>query len=144
MHTHSPVFLPMAILALWTMHVLLMVPFARFRAARQGQVTAEDFRYGESERVPDAVRLPNRHFMNLLEVPVLFYVAGFMAFLTHNVDGLILGLSWAYVALRVGHSIVHLGHNNVMHRLTLFAISNVVVSLIWWVLLYRLVTAPTT
>jgi hypothetical protein len=139
MHTYSPVFLPMAILALWTMHVL--IPFARFKAGRQGQVTAEDFRYGESERVPDAVRLPNRHFMNLLEVPVLFYVAGFMAFLTHNVDGLILGLSWAYVALRLGHSIVHLGHNNVMHRLTLFAVSNVVVSLIWWVLLYRLVTA---
>ncbi len=141
MHTYSPVFLPMAILALWTMHALLMIPFARFKAARQGQVTAEDFRYGESERVPDAVRLPNRHFMNLLEVPVLFYVAGFMAFLTHNVDSLILWLSWAYVALRLGHSIVHLGHNNVMHRLTLFALSNVVVSLIWWVLLYRLVTA---
>lgn len=142
MQTYSPVFLPMAILALWTMHVLLMIPFARFKAGRQGQVTAEDFRYGESERVPDTVRLPNRNFMNLLEVPVLFYVAGFMAYLTHNVDGLIMGLAWAYVALRVGHSVVHLGHNNVMHRLTLFAISNVVVSLIWWVLLYRLVTAP--
>lgn len=141
MHTYSPIFLPMAILALWTMSVLLLVPFARFKAGRQGQITAEDFRYGESDRVPDAVRLPNRNFMNLLEVPVLFYVAGFTAFLTYNVDSLIMGLAWAFLALRIGHSIVHLGYNNVMHRLTLFAISNVVISVIWWVLLYRLLTA---
>ena len=137
----SPVFLPMAVLALWTMHVLLLIPIARFRAAGKGQVSVEDFRYGESERVPDAVRLPNRNFMNLLEVPVLFYVAGFTAFLTGHVDGLILGLAWGYVALRVGHSLVHLSYNNVFHRLSLFALSNVVVSVMWWVLLYRLLTA---
>jgi len=141
MHTYSPIFLPMAILALWTMHVLLLVPFARFKAGKQGQITTDDFRYGESARVPDAVRLPNRNFMNLLEVPVLFYVAGFTAFLTNNVDSLIVGLAWAFLALRIGHSIVHLGYNNVMHRLTLFAISNVVISVIWWVLLYRMLTA---
>lgn len=141
MHTYSPIFLPMAILALWTMHVLLLIPFARIRAGKQGQVTVEDFRYGESERVPDDVRLPNRNFMNLLEVPVLFYVAGFTAFLTHNVDALIMGLAWVYLALRIGHSLVHLTYNKVMHRLSLFAISNVVISLIWWVLLYRLVTS---
>lgn len=141
MNTPSAVFLPIAVLALWTLTVLLMIPFARIKAGRQGQITPEDFRYGESARVPDFVRLPNRNFMNLLEVPVLFYVAAFVAFLTQHVDGLIMALSWAYVALRVGHSLVHLGYNNVMHRLALFAVSNVVVSVIWWVLLYRLVIA---
>ena len=140
MTTSSPVFLPMAVLALWTMHVLLLVPIARFKAAGKGQVTADDFRYGESARVPDDVRLPNRNFMNLLEVPVLFYVAGFVAFLSGHVDGLIMTLAWVYVALRLAHSIVHISYNNVMHRLSLFAIGNVVISLIWWVLLYRLVT----
>ncbi|MGC4061967.1 MAG: MAPEG family protein [Aquabacterium sp.] len=142
MTTSSPIFLPMAVLALWTMNILLLVPIARFRAAGKGQVDAEDFRYGESARVPDAVRLPNRNFMNLLEVPVLFYVAGFIALLSGHVDGLIVGLAWAYVALRIGHSLVHVSYNKVMHRLTLFAVSNVVVSVMWWVLLYRLVTAP--
>ena len=86
MATNSAIFLPMAILALWTMTVLLLVPIARFKAGRQGLVSADDFRYGESARVPDSVRLPNRNFMNLLEVPVLFYVAGFTAFLTQQVD----------------------------------------------------------
>lgn len=140
MATNSAIFLPMAILALWTMTVLLLVPIARFKAGRQGLVSADDFRYGESARVPDSVRLPNRNFMNLLEVPVLFYVAGFTAFLTQQVDALILGLAWAYLALRIGHSAIHVTYNNVMHRLALFATSNVVISAIWWVLLYRLLT----
>jgi hypothetical protein len=131
----------MAILAIWTMMVLLLIPIARFRAGSKGQVNFEDFRYGESDRVPDSVRLPNRNFMNLLEVPVLFYVAGFMAFLTGHVDGLVMGLAWTYVALRLGHSVVHLSYNNVPHRLVLFAASNGVVAVMLWVLLYRLLTA---
>jgi len=72
---------------------------------------------------------------------VLFYVAGFMAFLSGHVDGLFMSLAWVYVALRIAHSLVHVSYNHVFHRLTLFAISNVVVSVMWWVLLYRLVTA---
>jgi hypothetical protein len=141
MNAHFTIFLPMAVLALWTLLVLLLIPMARFKAGRQRRVTTEDFRYGESAQVPDAVRLPNRNFMNLLEVPVLFYVAGFMAFLMQQADGFIVAASWAYVALRVGHSLVHLSYNNVMHRLGLFALSNGVVVVIWWVLLYRLLTA---
>jgi hypothetical protein len=141
MNTHFTIFLPMAVLALWTLQVLLLIPMARFKAGRQRQITPEDFRYGESANVPDQVRLPNRNFMNLLEVPVLFYVASFVAFLTQHADGLILALCWAFVALRIAHSVVHLSYNKVMHRLVLFALSNVVVSVIWWVLLYRLLTA---
>jgi len=139
MTTSSPIFLPMTVLALWTMHVPLLVPIPRFKAAGKGQVNAEDFRYGESERVPDYVRLPNRNFMNLLEVPVLFYVAGFIAFLSGHVDALFVTLAWLYVALRLAHSIVHVSYNKVMHRLALFAISNVLVAVMWWVLLYRLI-----
>ncbi len=133
--------LPMAVLALWTMHVLLMVPFARFKAARAGLVGTEDFRFGESERVPDAVRLPNRNFMNLLEVPVLWYLAGFTAMAIGLHHPVWLGLSWLYVALRIVHSVVHLrtGHSVVL-RLSVFAISNVVVVAMWWWLLVVLIT----
>lgn len=141
MPSTSPIFVPMTVLAIWTMLVLLLVPIARFRAGGKGQVDFEDFRYGESSRVPDSVRLPNRNFMNLLEVPVLFYVTGVIAFLAGQVDDLVMGLAWTYVALRLGHSVVHLSYNNVLHRLVLFATSNVVVSAMLVVQLYRLMTA---
>jgi len=122
---------PMSVLAGWTLIVLLLIPYARFRAAFRGRVTAADFRYGESDRVPADVSLPNRNMMNLLELPVLFYVACLALYVTGSVDAVSLYLAWAYVALRVAHSLVHLTYNSIVHRLSVFAASNVVLILIW-------------
>jgi hypothetical protein len=53
----------MCALAAWTFAVLLLIPMARFKAAAQGSVNAgDDFRYGESARVPGAVALPWLYF----------------------------------------------------------------------------------
>ena len=65
---------PVLALILWTFLVLLLVPVRRFRAAFAGRVAVSDFCQGESARVPSDVSLPNRVFMNLTEVPPLFYV----------------------------------------------------------------------
>jgi hypothetical protein len=131
MTSPTTLFQPLTVLVMWTMLVLLQVPIRRFRAGFKGQVVANDFRYGESSQVPPEVRIPNRNFMNLLEVPLLFYVGCLLAFVTQHTDNLLVNLAWVYVALRVAHSLVHLSYNHVMHRLVLFAISNVVVVAFW-------------
>ncbi len=69
--------------------------------------------------------------MNLLQVPVLFYVVCFTMFLAQGVTESFVDLAWGYVALRVLHSLVHLTYNKVKHRLLLFAASNVVVVVMW-------------
>jgi hypothetical protein len=127
---------PMAALAGLTFAVLLLIPYARFRAGARGQVTARDFRYGESASVPGEVSLPNRNLMNLLELPVLFYVGCLAFYVTGTVDTSAVVLAWAYVALRVVHSAIHLTYNRVFHRLSAFAASNVVLVALWirWVL----------
>lgn len=127
----SAIFYPVAALVALTFAVLLIIPYARFRAAFRGQVKAKDFRYGESANVPGAVSLPNRNLMNLLELPLLFYVVCIALYVTGTVDGVALGLAWAYVALRAAHSAVHLTYNNVFHRLAVFAAGNVVLLAIW-------------
>jgi hypothetical protein len=132
------IFLPVAALALWTLLVLGLVPIARFRAAAAGRVSAHDFKTGESLQVPPDVSVPTRAFMNLLEVPVLFYMACIVAFLTNHVEGRLITLAWIYVVLRVAHSLVYLVYNNVMHRLAVFAISNFVVIAIWLMLTSQL------
>lgn len=131
MSSPNAIFQPVSALVLWTLTVLLLIPIARFRAASKRQIGPEDFRYGESAQVPDPVRLPNRNFMNLLEVPVLFYAGALIAFLTQQADPMSLRLAWLYVGLRVAHSLVHLTYNNVVHRLTLFALSNIVILIFW-------------
>jgi len=125
------ILLPMAALVAWTFAVLLLIPYARFRAAFRGRVTVRDFRYGESDKVPGDVSLPNRNLMNLLEMPVLFYVACLTCFVTASTDTAAVYLAWFYVGLRIAHSLVHVTYNNVFHRLSVFATSNVVLIVIW-------------
>jgi hypothetical protein len=122
------ILLPVVALALWTMLVLLLIPFVRVRAAVRREVRAGDFRYGESDNVPLEVRIPNRNYMNLLEVPVLFYVACIVAFAAGVVTNTEVVLAWLFVALRVVHSAIHLTYNNVLHRLAAFATGNFVLA----------------
>jgi hypothetical protein len=68
--------------------------------------------------------------MNLLEIPVLFYVVSIVAFAAHLADPPAVVLAWTYVGLRVLHSLVHLTYNNVIHRLVVFAASNGVLVII--------------
>ena len=122
---------PMVALATLTFAVLLLIPVRRFRAGFAGQIKYDDFKYGESARVPPEVSIPNRNMMNLLELPVLFYVACLTDLVTDRVDDGALTLAWAYVGLRVAHSAIHLTYNRVRHRLVVFAVSNVVLIMFW-------------
>jgi hypothetical protein len=122
---------PMVALATLTFAVLLLIPLRRFRAGIAGQIVYDDFKYGESARVPPEVGIPNRNMMNLLELPVLFYVACLAYFVVGHVDGAALALAWAYVGLRAAHSAIHLSYNRVRHRLLAFAASNVVLIMLW-------------
>jgi hypothetical protein len=50
------------------------------------------------------------------------------------VDAVGLGLAWAFVALRIAHSAVHLTYNHVVHRMRVFALSVLVLLTLWiWI-----------
>ena len=74
------------------------------------------------------------NFRNLFELPVLFYLAVVVAFLTEQVSGLMLGLAWTFVALRVAHSAIHCSYNKVMHRFEAYLLGGVVLWILWGVL----------
>jgi hypothetical protein len=121
----------MGALAALTFLVLVLIPVRRFQAAFRGQVKRDDFKFGESANVPGGVSIPNRNYMNLLELPLLFYVLCLMMYVSDRVTPLALNLAWAYVALRAAHSVVHLTFNHVFARLVAFAASNVVLTVMW-------------
>ncbi|HLZ76217.1 MAPEG family protein [Phenylobacterium sp.] len=131
------IFTPMGSLAFLTFGVLLLIPLRRFRAGAAGEIVSDDFKFGESANVPGHVAIPNRNYMNLLELPMLFYVGSLMFYVTSKVDGLVLGIAWLYVGLRIVHSIIHLTYNKVMHRLAPFALSNVVLMAYWLIFFLR-------
>jgi hypothetical protein len=122
---------PMFALVLLTFSVLIQIPIRRFRAAYRGQVTVEDFRLGESANVPMTTSLPNRNYMNLLELPVLFYVLCLGLYVTGRADSTSCLLAWIYVGLRVVHSAIHVTYNHVIQRLVVFATSNFLLAGCW-------------
>jgi len=71
------------------------------------------------------------NFRNLFELPVLFYVALFVAWATGQVTPVALGLAWAFVGLRILHSLVHCTYNTVLHRFSLHATGAMVLWVLW-------------
>lgn len=138
---NSSILYPVFALAAWTFLVLLLIPFYRVRAGLRREIRTEDFRYGESATVPGYVSIPNRNYMNLLELPILFYVVCILFFVAGSATALTINVAWIYVGLRVIHSIIHLSYNNVIHRLTAFASSNVVLILLWLIAARQIIAA---
>ena len=132
--SQAAILAPMLALVGWTLAVL---GFMGYRRVRSG-LHAKEFRYGESAAVPPHIALVNRNFMNLLEVPVLFYVVALAHYVTQSVTPIALALAWGFVALRVAHTVVHVGYNNVLHRLGVFALANFTLIGLWTHLLLRL------
>lgn len=136
-HALNPLW-PVVALVAWTFAVLMCIPVARIRAVLRGRVRVDDFKLGESAAVPAEVSVFNRNYMNLLELPLLFYAASLILCLLGGASTLQLALAWAYVGLRVLHSLIHLSYNHVLHRLAAFAASNAVLAVIWVMLAVRL------
>jgi len=127
----NAIFQPIVVLALWTGVVVAMTGFRRVWAVRQGRVPTRVFIAGEAPEVPDDLRIPNRNLMNLLEMPLLFYVVCTAFYVTGRVAPGVVSLAWIYVGLRLAHSLIHLTYNRVFHRFLVFASSNIVLLVMW-------------
>jgi hypothetical protein len=78
------------------------------------------------------------NFRNLFELPVLFYLALVVAFVTVQVNAATLGLAWAFVALRVAHSAIQCTYNQVMHRFFAYLLGGLALWSLWAVLAWGL------
>src|SRR5580692_4772489 len=120
------IFVPVSVLAIWTGLMVFLLGFNRIRAVRAGRVPRGAFRLGESPEVPPDVTIWNRNLINLLEMPMLFYVVSICFYVTHLVRPGVLTYAWIYVALRIVHSLIHVTSNRIMARLVVYAASNII------------------
>jgi hypothetical protein len=124
-----------------TMAVLLRMRSLRFAAVRRGEISVAFFRTYPEGVEPEPLRVVSRHYVNLFEMPVLFYVVVVMLYVTHQVNAWMVAGAWLYVALRYGHSFVHLTSNHVVARFSLYFASAMVLALLWGALLVQLLRA---
>lgn len=125
------VIFPVFAMALLTFLVSPLLLRTRFRSVRNGFVQVEYYEVFQGGTPPADVLQTTRHWSNLYEAPVLFYVVCLLI-LAAGIESALLGaLAWVYVIFRVLHSFVHLTYNRVLHRMILFLASQAVLIVMW-------------
>ncbi|HET7650647.1 MAG TPA: MAPEG family protein [Gammaproteobacteria bacterium] len=125
------IFTPMLLLVFWTFAIMLLMGYKRFSATLTGRTKAGYFKLGESDKVPYDVRVVGRNFVNLFEMPVLFYVLCVSVYVTNQATHALVFLAWCYAALRIVHSLIHILYNNVLHRFLAYATSCLLLLFMW-------------
>lgn len=115
-----------------TFFVWIWMYATRFYAMAKGGVRPQELEDlgGEHPKLKSASG-PSDNLENLFELPVLFYVAAIVIRITAVEDSTFIGLAWSYVGLRALHSLVHCTCNHVMLRFTAYALSCVVLWVMW-------------
>ena len=100
----------------------------RIPALKKHNVVYDPHRPSEEfhAQLPAEVRWKADNYNNLLEQPTLFYAVALTLVFLDAGSGLNAGLAWAYVALRIAHSLVQALINKILIRFALFAVASVV------------------
>lgn len=125
---------PVLALILWSLVVWVWMYATRIPAMLKAKLDPQDARFpGSLDVLPDGVRQVADNYNHLFEQPTIFYALAVYTYLSATVTPLTCTLAWAYVALRVVHSLVQGTINIVNIRFLVFAASTLV--LIAWALI---------
>ena len=121
------IYFPCMAMLLLSAMVLIRMFLTRVMAVKKGNVDFRYFKtYDDARNLPHSMLQASRNFTNLFEVPTLFYMVCAFALITMNVDSLFLWQAWLYVGLRYIHSLIHLTHNKITPRMSVYALSWIV------------------
>jgi hypothetical protein len=121
---------PVVALLAWTMVMWVWMYATRIPAMLKAGIDAKGMvgTTGASLRaqLPDTVSWKADNYNHLHEAPTLFYAVAIVLAIIGQGEGFNTVLAWAYVALRVLHSILQATINKVALRFALFALSSLV------------------
>jgi hypothetical protein len=123
-----PLLAPVVALVLWSLIMWAWMYATRIPAIKVARMALDsDAPRGEQmNQLPAQVRWKADNYNHLMEQPTLFYPVAIALALLGDTSGLALGLAWAYVVLRVIHSLVQAIGNKIMVRFAVFSVSSLV------------------
>lgn len=126
----AEIFQPIVALAIWTMVMWAWMYATRIPAMGKANLPEADMRTLTVAKLdaalPPQVQWKAYNYNHLHEAPTVFYAIALLLALAGQGDGLNAQLAWAYVALRVVHSLVQATVNKVMLRFAVFVLSSLV------------------
>lgn len=119
---------PVLALVAWTLVMWLWMYATRLPAMKAARIDPQQAADAGSlaQHLPPGTRWVADNYNHLHEQPTIFYALMFFAALTGGGDATAVSLAWAYVALRVVHSLVQATVNRVVVRFSVFAAGSLV------------------
>lgn len=128
MPTNAQFLAPVLVLVAWTLVMWIWMYATRIPAMNEAGLDPQEAAYPGTwaHRLRPGVRSVADNYNHLHEQPTIFYALMFFAALTGGGDALALELAWAYVLLRIVHSLVQATFNRVIVRFSIFALGSIV------------------
>ena len=126
---HSEILKPVAVLALWTMVMWLWMYATRIPAMQKTPGLDVNGMVGSTGRslddiLPARVQWVAHNYNHLHEAPTVFYAVALVLAILGAGNGLNADIAWAYVGLRIAHSLLQVLVNRVVVRFAIFALSS--------------------
>ncbi|MGJ3649704.1 MAPEG family protein [Sphingomonas sp. GlSt437] len=125
---HHAIFAPAVVLVLWTIVMLFWVVATRLPAMARAGLPLSSPRGGVraqviDDKLPLSVAWKSHNHMHLMEQPTLFYAVVLILAVAGADNAVNVQLAWAYVGIRIAHSLWQALVNIVPVRTLLFLLS---------------------
>ncbi len=124
---HSEILKPVAVLIAWSLVMLVWMVIVRLPALKKAGIDINKVVGGKPGGldgvVDEKAQWPAHNYIHLMEQPTIFYAAAMVIALTETGNGMNAWIAWAYVGLRIAHSLLQATVNIVRYRFLLFAAS---------------------
>lgn len=125
---HSDILRPMVVLIAWTLVMLgwtLATRLPAMKAAGVDMRTLVGTKAADADRaLPPHIQWKAHNHNHLMEQPTLFYAVCAVLALSDTGNGVNAWIAWAYVGLRIAHSLVQATSNRVKARFLFFMLSS--------------------
>lgn len=122
----NAILLPAAVLVAWSLVMWLWMLATRIPAMQRARMDPQKAVHtgGNTwDALPMEVRQVADNYNHLMEQPTIFYAIVLIAAVAGTAGAVDVGLAWAYVAVRIAHSLWQATRNIVMIRFYLFVAS---------------------
>ena len=126
---YSPILAPVIALVAWTLLIMAWMVVSRFAAMKRKGISLKGRVGGRGGAalegvIEDEVMWKAHNYMHLVEQPTLFYAIALTLAIGHAGGGYSEILAWAYVTLRIVHSLVQTTVNIITYRFILWVLSS--------------------
>ena len=129
---HSEILKPVVVLAAWTMIIWIWLYATRLPAMNRAKLDAKNMVGTTGRSLRDDLVAGGEvkaswvadNYNHLHEAPTVFYAVALVLAVVGAGNGLNAQIAWAYVTLRIAHSVLQIVWNRVVARFLIFALSS--------------------